>query len=783
MVKNYIKIAIRNLVRQKLYSLINITGLSIGIACFLLISLWVFDELSYDHFHKNKDRIYRVNTMSNEMGLVTSSSWRLGPALMEVYPEIESFTRLWPWGRSLVIYKDKSFDESSFYLADPAFFTIFSFEFLHGSPESALRDKHSVVLTEQTAKRYFGDENPLGKTIFIRRYDRDFEVTGIIANIPSNSSIKFDLIARVDLMPPQRLNSWEFTGYTCLLLNKETDMKTMDLKIHDFYKDYVNAESEMHPFLQLMTDVHLYQDGTPGLIKMVRYFSIIAIFILLIACINFMNLRTAKATKRATEVGIRKVVGANRRQLIIQFLSESLLISIISLGIGILLVELILPAFNQVAMKQLQLFSGQIGDTILFLLMATIITGLISGSYPAIYLSSFLPVIILRGKSVSSDFGNTSRKALTIFQFAISIGLIICILIWQEQLHFIQNKDIGIKKDFIINLIHNQDLVSKFEPYRSELLKNKMIKSVSSSASTPFNIGSFIGINWEGHFDQASITMPYNMVEYDFFKTFGMKIVEGRAFARNIPTDKTEACIINESASQLMGFDSPVGKEVYFDHPAFEESYKQVKIIGVVKDFHAHSLHEEIAPSIFRMHEPYLSFAYIKIHPGEITSTLDYIKKTTEAFAPSYPFRFEFMNKTYNRLYEMEIRMGKIINVFALLAVFISCLGLFGLASYTIEKRTKEIGIRKVLGASVTKITSMLSAEFLKWVTLANIIAWPVAWYFMHEWLDNFVYRIDLNWWIFLIAGFIGLLLALLTVIFQSTKAALANPIESLRYE
>ena len=783
MIRNYLKIAIRNLARQKLYSLINIIGLSIGIACFLLISLWVFDELSFDRFHLNNDRIYRVNTMSNEMGLVTSSSWRLGPALKEVYPEIEDFTRLWPWNRSLVKVEDKSFDEGNFYLVDPSFFSIFSFNFIHGSPESALGDKYSVVLTEQTAKKYFGDENPLGKSIYIRRHEHDFEVNGVIENIPSNSSIQFDLIARVDLMPQQRLESWEFTGYTCVMLNKQTDMETVDQKIHDFYKMYVNEESGVYPFLQPLTEVHLYQDGTPGLIKMVRYFSIIAIFILLIACINFMNLRTAKATKRTVEVGIRKVVGAKRKQLIIQFLSESIFISFISLILGILLLELALPAFNQITMKQLQLFSGQPGFNFLYLFLATLVTGFISGSYPALYLSAFLPIQILKSKSVSSDFGNTSRKVLTIFQFSISIGLIICILIWQEQLYFIQNKDIGIKKDFVINLIHNQDLVSKFDAYRNELLKNQKIRSVTSSASTPFNIGSFINVNWEGHFDQEGITMPYNMVEYDFFQTFGMKIIEGRAFSRNIPTDQTEACIINETAAGLMDFETPVGKELYFNHPAFEESYKHVKIIGVVNDFHAHSLHEEIAPSIFRMHEPYLSYVYIKIQPGEIASTLDYIRETTEEFAPAYPFRFEFMERTYNRLYEMEIRMGKIINMFALIAVFISCLGLFGLASFTIEKRTKEIGIRKVLGASVTKIFSMLSLEFLKWVALANLIAWPVAWYFMQQWLDNFAYRIVLDWWIFLIAGLLGLVLALITIIFQSTKAALANPVQALRYE
>jgi putative ABC transport system permease protein len=783
MIKNYLKIAVRNLVRQKMYSLINITGLSIGIACFLLISLWVFDELSYDRFHDNKDRIYRVNTMSKDMGLITSSSWRLGPAMIEVYPEIEAFTRLWPWERSLVKYQEKSFDESRFFLADPDFFRMFSFHFVHGSANSALEDKHSVVMTSETAKRYFGDQNPLGKSIYIQKYNCDFKVSSVIADIPSNSSIRFDLLARVDLMPQQRLNSWEFTGYTCVMLNEETDLELMDQKIHDFYQENVNAEAEMYPYLQALTDVHLYQDGKPGLIKMVRYFSIIAIFILLIACINFMNLRTAKATKRAVEVGIRKVIGAQRRQLIVQFLSESLLISFMSLCVGILLVEMILPAFNQITMKQLDLFSDQPNNTIFFLVAVTIITGLISGSYPAIYLSSFIPVKILKGKSFSSDFGNSSRKTLTIFQFALSIGLIICILIWQKQMTYIQNKDIGINKEFVINLVHNPELNSKFELYRNELLKNQKIVSVSSSASTPFNIGSFIGINWEGHFDQEEVVMPYNMVEYDFFKTFDMKIIEGRAFSRSISTDLSEACIINESAARLMGFDSPLGKEIYFNHPAFEEAYKTVRIIGVVNDFHAHSLHKEIAPSIFRMHKPYLSYVYLKIQSGEIPQTLNFVKETTKAFSPDYPFRFEFMDKTYNRLYEMEIRMGKIINVFTLLAIFISCLGLFGLASYTIEKRTKEIGIRKVLGASIPKIVSMLSLEFLKWVAVANIIAWPVAWFFMQQWLDNFVYRIDLNFWIFLGAGLIGLTLALLTVIFQSTKAALSNPIEALRYE
>ncbi len=780
---NYVKIAIRNLVGEKLYSFINLLGLSIGIACFLIISLWVFDELSFDRFHENKDRIYRVNTMTKNMGYVTSSSWRLGPALKEAYPEIESYTRLWPWARSLVTYQDKKFDETNFYLADPSFFNMFTFTYIHGSPESALRTKFSVVLTKETALRYFEDDNPIGKTIFIRGYDHEFTVSGVVDNHPANSSIQFDLIGRVDLMPRQRLDSWEFTGYTYVMVKDNSNIDAINQKISGFYKKYVNSETESYPTLQPMTKVHLYENGAPGMIKLVRYFSLIAVFILLLACINFMNLKTAKATKRSIEVGVRKVVGAQRRQIIFQFLSETILLSFISLVLGIIIVELILPFFNQLTMKHLQLFSGNIGNTIIFLAIITLMTGIISGMYPALYLSSILPVKMLKGRSLSSEFGNKVRKVLTIFQFIISIGLIICVLIWQQQLDFVKNKDIGINKEFVINLISNQDLISKFDSYRNELQKNQNILSVTSAASTPFNIGSFIDVNWEGHFDMDPVTMPYNMVEYDFFQTFDMKLVSGRSFDRKITTDKTESCIINETAAALMGFDDPVGKQIYFDHPAFEEPYKQVRIIGVVKDFHAHSLRDEIAPSIFRMHDPYLSFIYIKILPQEIPAVIKFVKKTTETFAPEYPFRFEFMDNTYDRLYELEIRMGKLINMFTLIAILISCLGLFGLASYTIEKRTKEIGIRKVLGASSSKITSMLSVEFLKWVIIANLVAWPIAWYVMRQWLNNFVYHIEIDLRVFVFAGLIAMIFAILIVIIQSTKAAIRNPAEALRYE
>ncbi len=783
MLKNYLKLAYRNIKRQKLYSFINISGLSIGIACFLLISLWVFDELSYDQFHINKERIFRVNTMTSEYGLVTSSSWRLGPALKEKYPEIEAYTRIWPFSRSLVKYKDKIFDESSFWLADPALFRMTSFQFIQGSRESALKDKYTVVITEETAQRYFGNENPMGKSLFVREYEHDFEVCGVIKNIPLNSSIRFDLIGRVDLMPRQRLESWEFTGYTLVLLNGHVSPDDFGEKISTFYKKFVNPETDAYPLLQLLTNIHLYEYGRPGLIKQVYLFSVIAIFILLIACINFMNLSTARATRRAVEVGVRKVFGAYRKQIIIQFLSESILISVLSLIIGVFILEVLVVYINQITDKQLSLFSGNMTHKVMFLVISVIVTGILSGSYPALYLSSFHPVKTLKGKSLPANGGKSFRRVLTIFQFAVSIGLIICVFTVQKQLRYIETKDIGFKKELILNVINNPDLNSRFDTFRNELLQNPDIESVTSSASIPFNIGTSININWEGHFDQDPVSMPYNMVEYDFFKTFGMKFIEGRSFSNLISTDEQEACIINESAARLMGYESAVGKQVYFDHPAFEESFKKVRIIGVVNDFHAHSLYKEIVPSIFRMYKPWQFYIYIKIAPGDAREILKFVEEITRVFAPEYPFRYEFVDQTYWQMYQAELNTRKILNSFAIIAILISCLGLFGLASYTVERRTVEIGIRKVVGSSILEIAVMLSKEFLKWVIFANLIAWPVAWYVMNKWLDNFVYRIDLNWWIFIASGLLGLIVALVTVIFQSVKAAMMNPAETLRYE
>jgi putative ABC transport system permease protein len=783
MFKNYIKITLRNLARQKVYALINILGLAIGIACFILIALWVFDELSYDQFHEKKQCIFRVNTISPDFGIVTTSSWRLGPAMKDAYPEIENYTRIWPWARSLVKYEDKVFDEWNIYLADSSFFSIFTFPFIKGKPKTALTDRYSVVMTEATAERYFGKDEPIGKMVYSREFDRNFKVTGVIKNVPKNSTMQFDIVARVDLMPQQRMESWEFTGGTYLLLNENIQKQDFNQKITGFYPQYADSTFKSIPVLQELTKIHLNADGTPGLIKLVYIFSIVAVFILLIACVNFMNLSTARAAKYAKQVAVRKVIGAARRQLIIQFLGESIIVSFVSLFVALLLVEIILPGFNNIAYKDISLMSSITMIMLLFLFGVALFTGTIAGSYPALFLSSFQPAKVLKENRVPETRSKLFRNGLTIFQFTISIVLISSILVMHNQLNFLQTKDIGINRDLVVGIANNMDLNEKFESYKYEILKNPSIESMTSAQSQPIDVGNYIDVNWEGHFNEQEIPMAYSTVGYDFFKTFDMKFIMGRPFSRDFLTDKTEACIINETALKMMHLNSPLGKNVYFNHPAFPESLKHVNIIGVVKDYHYRSLHEAIGPFIIRMYKPYQSFIYFKLQPENIDATIDYIKKITLKFAPDFPFQFAFLDDVYNRLYEVENRMETIYQAFAFLAIFISCLGLLGLASFTIEQRTKEIGIRKVLGASMTGIIQLLTKDLIKWIIFANIIALPIAFIALNSWLQNFAYRIAISWWTFILAGILALVIALLTVSFQSIRAVLANPVEALRYE
>lgn len=783
MFKNYLMIAFRNIRRNKGYSFINIAGLAIGMACFILISLWVRDELSYDRFHEHKDRIFKVITKTNTGDVWTTSSWALGPALKERYPDIVEFSRVWFWHRSLVRTGDKRFVEQNFYLADPSIFTMFTFPFVKGDPETSLANMNSIVITEETARRYFGEDDPLGQVLHVVSYQSDFIVTGVIKNIPENSHMQFDLVARIELMGQQRLESWEFTGYSYVMLSPDVPVDEVNQKISNFYREVIDPELTATPILQPLTRIHLYETGEPGIIKQVAIFSVIAVFILIIACINFMNLNTAKSARRAREVGMRKVTGASRIQLVKQFLGETILLSFLALAIALVLVELAIPVYNGFTGKNLSVINGVNSAVVLILICIAPLTGILAGSYPAIFLSSFQPAYVLNKQFSQTSKGALFRKILIIFQFSVSIGLFICTTVVYKQLHLVQKKDLGFDREFVVTMPNNPDLRNRFDTFKNELLREEGILNVTAAASRPTEVGQSIAINWEGNAEEEFLPIGYTMVDYDFFETFDMEFVQGRSFSREFASDGSEACIINERAQAEMGITSPLGTRVYFAHPALEESFRYVRIIGVVKDFHFRSMHELIGPFIFRIYRPWHSYVFIKIKPENVPETLQRIENISVKFAPDYPFQYEFLDEAFVKLYQSERQMGRLFNVFGILAIFISCLGLFGLASYTAEQKTKEIGVRKVLGASVAGIVLSLSKEFTKWVLVANLVAWPVAYFVMREWLQGFAYRTGLTLGIFILSAILAFIVALITVGHQSIKAALTNPVESIKYE
>jgi len=784
MFMNYIKIVLRTFRKQKVYSFINLAGLSLGLACFILISLWARHEMSYDQFHVKKDRIFRILNANANGTFGRSVSYALGPELEQKYPEIEASCRVWPWHRSLVKYQDKKFDEYSFYLTDPTFFTMFTFPFAKGNAATALADLNSIVITEEAARRYFGEEDPMGKILHVARHNADFNVTGVIQNIPSNSHLQFDLVARVEYLGKDRIGRWEeWVAPSYVLLKSGANEEDVEEKIAGIYKEHLDNDPDYRPVLQPVTKVHLYASGRTGLVRQVTIFSIIAIFILAIACINFMNLSTARSARRAKEVGLRKVTGAHRSQLVRQFLGESLLMSYLALGLAVLLVQTVLPAFNVFTGKQLSLTDGA-GNYLAFLIFIVVpLTGLFAGCYPAFRLSAFQPEKVLKGKAGFSTGPFQFRRIFVAFQFSISIGLIIATLIVAKQLRFIREKDLGLDRDHIITVWNNPELNNRFDAFKSELEEELGVIQVTAAAQRPTDVGQGVFINWEGRQDDAQFMVKYTVVDYDFFKTFNMELVEGRPFSRTIASDATEACVINESLKKIIGTESPLNKQIYFNHPDFSESARNVRVIGVVKDFHSESIHNAIRPFIFRIHRPFHQYVFVRIDPNDIEGAMGRIKQTFELFSPEYPFYFQFLDEAFEAQYRTEKQLGLLFQIFGAFAIFISCLGLFGLAAHTAEQKTKEIGIRKVLGASVSGIILLLSKEFIKWVLVANIVAWPVAYWIMQRWLSEFAYRIDISIGVFILSAMIAFAIAMGTVSYQAAKTALANPIDSLRYE
>jgi putative ABC transport system permease protein len=784
MFRNYLKVALRALGRQKGYSFINIIGLTVGMTCFILIGLWVKDELSFDRFHEKKDRIFRIVNKTQSGNFVPTPTYALAPELKSLYEEVEEYARFWPWHGSLVTYKDKKFEEDNIGLTDPGFFRMFTFPFIKGDPDTALDNLDAIVITESTAKKYFGKEDPIGQALYLAQEERDFFVTGVIADIPSNSHIQFDLLTRVELLGKDRLTRWqEWMGPCYVLLRPNVSAEVFAIKIAGIYKEYVRPEVTFLPILQPLTKVRLYERVRPGTIKTVALFSLIAVFILIMACVNFMNLTTARSARRAREVGMRKVIGAVRPQLIRQFLGEALVVAFLSLVLSLIVVETALPQFNLFAGKSLALLSKANLSIILTLLLVTVITGLLAGSYPAFYLSSFRPVYTIKNQPRFGKERSGMRKLLIVFQFVISVGLITCTLVVTKQLRFIQTHDIGIDRENVIILINNPTLQKRFDSFKNELLTIQGIRYVTSAAQGPTNIGQSITIDWESNPNEDMLSIDYTVVDYDFFKTFNMEIIKGRGFSQEFSSDEREACVITETTAMRMELEDPIGKTIYMAHPAWPESFRRAHVIGVVKDFHARTLHSTMMPFVFRMYRPWHTFVFIKIYGTRIPETLAKIESTFKSHTDGYPYRYFFYEDFYHRQYQPEWRLSRLFNGFSLLSIVIACLGLFGLGAYMAEQKTKEIGIRKVLGASIPGIVTLTAREFIKWIVLANLIAWPLAYLVMRGWLQDFAYKVSIGPVVFILAAGLTLLIAFATVSYHAIKAALANPVDSLRYE
>ena len=749
--------------------------------CAILILLWVQDEWSYDRHFKNANDLYRVIENQNPSGGETTplgvAPGRLTSALKEEYPEIVKSTKFNSWPEALK--KGDDIIDEVLATVDKDFLEMFDIRFIRGDLKSSLNAPHDAVITEEMANKYFGSEDPLGKPLNATG-GSVFTVTGVIKSMPHNSLIQFDFLVPFDLLKEVGLNLNDWNGFRCpvfIELNKGSDSKLIGNKIRDIVqRNLKGSHSEI--FLQNIKKIHLYSSGkyqevtgSQGDITFVGILCLIAVFILLIACINFMNLSTAQSAMRAREIGVRKVAGANKRKIIFQFLGESLIIVFVAHAIGMILVELLLPGYNILTGKQLDV-NYQSAGLYIGLIAVVLFCGLLAGSYPAFYLSSLKPLDTMRG-SVNKTPGNAQfRRVLVIFQFSISVLLIICTLIVETQLRYLQNKDLGLNFDNVGSFGFRFGVQK--ETLKRDLITNPDILSVTIANGSPCNfLYNTTKVAWEGKREGDVVLFYLFGVDEDYAKTFQLKLTEGRFFSSEFSTDKT-AILINEKASKTLGFADPIGKVISYNG-------LKLRIIGVLKDFHFQSLHNDIEPLIMQLNPG--NFCLIKMKPDNKASTVDYIKKTLKSYNLPYPINFGFLADEYDNLYRKEKRMGKIFGYFSLLAIIISCLGLIGLSSFMAERRTKEIGIRKINGAKPVEIFSLLSKEYILWVMISILIACPVGWYLMNRWLQNFAYRINLSWWVFTLSGVIALFIALLTVSIQSYKAAGKNPVEALRYE
>jgi ABC-type antimicrobial peptide transport system permease subunit len=786
MFKNYLLIAIRNIFRNKLFSTVNILGLALGIGSALLIFLWVNDELEFDHFHANSDRLYRVmeNQTYTDGRIYTfaATPGPMAPFIKEKFPEIEKATRFTWEVQNLFHLDDKSFFEMGRYV-DQDFLDMFSFPFVEGDLSTALKDKNSIVITEKLAKKYFGDGDPLGKD-FLLDTKNSFKVTGVIKDLPKNSSIQFDYLLPFQFFfdeNKQWIDQWGNNNIrTYILLRADAKPMEFENKLKDEIKEH-NEESNVQLFIQPFRDAYLYGDfengkQAGGRIEQVRIFFVVAVLVLVIACINFMNLSTAQATKRAKEVGLRKVIGAVPSQLFRQFMGESFITVCLGAVIAVLMALLLLPKFNELTSKALSLYVID-ARTILIFVGIILFTAFVAGSYPAVFISEFKPVQVLKGQLKSGSSAGYFRKILVVVQFSLSIFLIISTAVVFRQMSFMENRDIGFDRENVFHMWMQGDVQPKFETFRQRLLSEPGIESVTGASQLPIEIGnSTMGLEWEGKDPDAQILFTNIDVDYEFIQTMKMRMSEGRPFDRTRVTD-TSAYIVNETAAAKFGF-----KDGTADHDLTMWDRKG-KIVGVVKDFNFGSLHSAVEPLVIRMSRNNVYLALVRAKPHETETALKSAEKLWKEYAPGYPFRYSFLNQDWEGFYKAEAQRGKVFNTLAILSIFISCLGLFGLSAFSAERRTKELGIRKALGATTQGLVGLMGREFTILVLIAACIGCPLGWYAMTLWLSNYAYHVDVGIATLIIAAVICMMVSLITIAYHSIKVAASDPVKSLRYE
>jgi putative ABC transport system permease protein len=807
MLKNYLKIAIRNFIKRKSYSLITVTGLALGLTACFLISLYIKQELSYDRFHENADRIFRlaVETKRPEsIELTANTPFPVAEAFKQDYPEIDSVARLYSWSSVLVQHQDLRFVEQGWFFADPEFFTLFSFPFLKGDPAHALDSPESLVISASMAEKYFGDTDPIGQTLRMQG-KHEFQVTGVVADSPVNSHVHFSFAASfqyvTDELVGYSMDEWgAFSDlFTYVLLPTGMQPADLSLRIEGFmmrHGDYPPG-LDRRVFLQPLTSIHL-KSHLDGELEQNTHISnliilgTIGLFLLLIACINYINLATAASAKRAREVGLRKVLGAEKTRLIRQFLTESVLIAMLALLLSLFLVELTLPTFSALVGTPVNMSFAKDLGFLLGIALLTLAVGIFSGLYPALFLSGYQPVKVLKGTPYGgrgSAHQGWLRKGLVVAQFALSILLIVGTLLVNQQLHYLRNARMGFDKEHMVMLPIFQDqqffddsVNEDYETIKYAIQTNPTVASATACFKAPLaQYAINVSVYPDGAQGENRYVFNLNFVDFDFIDTFDLEMIAGRNFSKDFATDYHEAFILNEAAVRRMGYPSPeeaLGKKFTIGIRNMEGT-----VIGVTRDYHIASLRENIEPLIL-LHWPSLfSQIAVKVNGQNIPAALAHLEKTWNTFRPDSPFRYSFLDENIGRIYAQEAQTSAIVRTFSLIAVFIACLGLFGLASFTAEKRTKEIGVRKVLGASVSRITYMLSTEFTKWVLLANVVAWPLAYWAMHSWLSGFAYRTTIGIWPFLLAAAASLVIALLTVSLQAIRAAAADPVKSLRHE